>query len=474
MGKNLFFFLGYPTGSGDLGHMIDKTFFFFSSPLKSSVCSSTLLPSFFFFSVSVISISAANFGQNNVFFFYTPTKQQQVDYITKSYPVTRSEATATTNGDVISGTPVQKLMLVSAPSILSSGNGTAIIFFFSLTSTGVSAQKLVFINAPVPSGTSTPTLVAESLKQTLFFFFNKAYVKTPEQPQIVLIPSTVGTPIKINSSPAVSQIKDFFFLLNIGQAIVNTSGTVPAFFFFNILQNVTPKGEDKSSKVFFFSLSTSGNSIPVSSNFVSFFFFPVNESVVSAARAVNMLFFFFANLSLGSLSVTSASASVFFFSPVLVSGNDTSSRIMPIFFFLLCSSSLGNTVAISTVKFFFFASSVLISTTQPVVSPKFFFFSLQIPVTVALPAPATTSPKIINTVPHSATVPGATRSISLSKRQSRTSLQFQSPGISTIFFFYVNANKPQTELSSLSPSADMMHGIACTWNSRNHLGKPEI
>ncbi|XP_073873623.1 uncharacterized bromodomain-containing protein 10 isoform X8 [Macaca fascicularis] len=460
MGKNLKLTLGYPTGSGDLGHMIDKTSHMPSSPLKSSVCSSTLLPSTTSSSVSVISISAANFGQNNANIIHTPTKQQQVDYITKSYPVTRSEATATTNGDVISGTPVQKLMLVSAPSILSSGNGTAINMTPALTSTGVSAQKLVFINAPVPSGTSTPTLVAESLKQTLPPPLNKAYVKTPEQPQIVLIPSTVGTPIKINSSPAVSQIKDVKIGLNIGQAIVNTSGTVPAIPSINILQNVTPKGEDKSSKGYILPLSTSGNSIPVSSNFVSQNITPVNESVVSAARAVNMLSVTGANLSLGSLSVTSASASAGTRPPVLVSGNDTSSRIMPILSNRLCSSSLGNTVAISTVKTGHLASSVLISTTQPVVSPKCLTSALQIPVTVALPAPATTSPKIINTVPHSATVPGATRSISLSKRQSRTSLQFQSPGISTTVPTNVNTNKPQTELSSLSPSPGKIVNIS--------------
>ncbi|PNJ81591.1 KIAA2026 isoform 1, partial [Pongo abelii] len=178
---------------------------------------------------------------------------------------------------------------------------------------------------------------------------------------------------------------------------------------------------------------------------------PVNESVVSAARAVNMLSVTGTNLSLGSLSVTSASASAGA-RPVLVSGNDTSSRIMPILSNRLCSSSLVNTVAISTVKTGHLASSVLISTTQPVVSPKCLTSALQIPVTVALPTPATTSPKIINTVPHSAAVPGATRSVSLSKRQSRTSLQFHSPGISTTVPTNVNTNKPPTELSSLSPS----------------------
>ncbi|XP_019582708.2 putative bromodomain-containing protein 10 isoform X3 [Rhinolophus sinicus] len=460
LGKNLKLTLGQPSYSGNLAHIIDKTSHTPSSPLKSSVSSSTLLPSTASSSVGILSLSTGNFGQTNANVIHTPTKQQQVDYITKSQPVTRSEATAATNGDVISGTTVQKLMLVSAPPVLSSGSGTAITVTPAPTPTGVSAQKLVFINAPVPSGTSTPTIVAEPLKQTLPPPLNKTYVKAPEQPQIVLIPSTVGAPIKINSSPTVSQIKDVKIGLNIGQAIVNTSGSVPAVPSINILQKVTPKGEEKSTKGYVLPLSTSGNSIPVSSNFVSQNITPVNESVVSAARAVNMFSVTGANVSLGSLSVTSTSASVGTRPPVLVSGNDTSSRIMPILSNRLCTSNLGNTVAISTVKTGHLASSVLISTTQPTVSPKCLTSALQIPVTVALPTPVTISPKIINTVPQVATVPGTTHSVSLSKRQSRTSVQFQSPGISATVPTNINTNKPQTELPSLSPNPGKIINIS--------------
>lgn len=459
-GKNLKFTLSQPSCSGNLGHMIDKTSHMPSSPLKSSVSSSTLLPSTANSSVSVISISTGNFGQTSANVIHTPAKQQQVDYVTKSYPVTRSEATAATNEDMVSGTPVQKLMLVSAPSILSSGSGTAINVAPAPTSAGVSAQKLVFINAAIPSGTSTPAIVAEPLKQTLPPPLSKTYVKAPEQPQIVLIPSTVGAPIKINSSPTVSQIKDVKIGLNIGQAIVNTSGSVPPIPSINLLQNVTPKGEEKSTKGHVLPLSTIGNSIPVSSNFVSQNITPVNESVVSASRTVNMFSVTGANVSLGSLSVTSTSASVGTRPPVLVSGNDTSSRIMPILSNRLCTSNLGNTVAISTVKTGHLASSVLISNTQPTVSPKCLTSALQIPVTVALPTSVTVSPKIINTVPQAATVPGATRSVSLSKRQSRTSVQFQSPGVSTTVPTSINTNKPQTEFPSLSPNPGKIINIS--------------
>lgn len=469
-GKNLTLTLGQPCGN--LGHMIDKTSHMSSSPLKPSVSSGTPLPSTASNSVSVIGLSTGNFGQTNANVIHTSTKQQQVDYITKSFPVTRSEATAATNGDVISGTAVQKVMLVSAPSVLSSGSGTAINVTPAPTPTGVPAQKLVFINAPISSGTST--IVAEPLKQTLPPPLNKTYVKTPEQPQILLIPSTVGAPIKINSSPTVSQIRDVKIGLNIGQAIVNTPGSVSAIPSINILQNVTPKGEEKSTKGFVLPVSTSGNSIPVSSNFVSQNITPVNESVVSAARAVNMFSVTGANVSLGSLSVTSTSASVGTRPPILVSGNDTSSRIMPILSNRLCTSNLGNTVAISTVKTGHLASSVLISTTQPTVSPKCLTSALQIPVNVALPTPVTISPKIINTVPQGATVSGATRSVSLSKRQSRTSVQFQSPGISATVPTNINTNKPQIELPSLSPSPGKIINIPSFASLPNQQMSPAL
>lgn len=248
--------------------------------------------------------------------------------------------------------------------------------------------------------------------------------------------------------------------LNIGQAIVNTSNSVPAIPTINILQNVNPKGEDKSGKDFVLPLSSSSSSIPGSSNFVNQNITPVNESAVSAARAVNMFSVTGTNVSLGSLSVTSTSTSVGTRPPVLVSGSDTSSRIMPILSNRLCTSNFGNTVAISTVKTGHLASSVLISTTQPTVSPKCLPSALQIPVTVALPTPVTASPKIISTVPHSTSIPGATHPASLSKRQSRTSLPFHTPGISTTVPTNVNTNKPQTELSSLSQSPSKIINIS--------------
>lgn len=475
VGKNLKPMLNQPSNSGYVGPMVEKTSYMPSSPLKPSVSSSSLLPSTTNNSVSVISISTGNFGQTNTNVIHTSAKPQQVDYIPKTYSVTRSEAAAAINGDVLSETPVQKLMLVPAPPVLPCSSGPLVNMAPAPTSTSVSTQKVVFINAPVPSGTSTSTtIVAESLKQTLPPSLNNTYVKTPEQPQIVLIPSTVGAPIKINPSPTVSQIKDVKIGLNIGQAIINPPGNLPAISSVNILQNVMAKGEDKSSKGCVSPLSASGNSVPASSNIVSQNLPPVNESVVSSARAANMFSGTGANVPLNSLSVTSSSASAGTRPPVLVSGNDTSSRIMPVLSNRLCTSNLGNTVAISTVKTGHLASSVLISTTQPTVSSKCLTSALQIPVTVALPTPVTTSPKVINTAPHSATVPGVTRPVSLSKRQSQTSLQFHSPGTSATVPTNANASKPQAEISSLSPSPGKINNTSNVTSIPNQHISPSL
>lgn len=470
VGKNLKSTVGQTFSSGYAGPMIEKMPCMPSSPLKPSISSSSLLPPPTNSSVSVISISAGNFGQSNASVIHTSTKPQQVDCITKSYPVTGSEATTAINGDVLSEAPGQTLMLVSASPLPPPGSAPSATVAPAPTSAGASTQKVVFINAPAPSGTSSSALVAESLKQTLPSPLSKTYVKNPEQPQIVLIPSTVGAPRKVNSSPAVSQIKDVKIGLNIGQAIINPPGNLPAVSSINILQSVMPKAEDKSNKGCISPISPSGNSVPASSSIVSQTLPPASES----ARAANTFSGIAANVPLSSLSVTSSPASVGTRPPVLVSGNDTSSRIMPVLSNRLCTSNLGNTVAISTVKTGHLASSVLISTTQPAVSPRCLTSALQIPVTVALPPPVTTSPKIINTAPQSAAVPGATHPVSLPKRQSRTSLQFQSPGTTATVPTNANTTKPPAEFSSPSPSPGKIVSISNVSSVPNQHVPPSL
>ncbi|XP_006881420.1 PREDICTED: uncharacterized protein KIAA2026 homolog, partial [Elephantulus edwardii] len=458
VGKSLKLTLGQPSGNGNLGPLVDKSPPLSSSPLKAPAASSPQQPSATSGCVSGASAATGNPGQMSTSVIQTPARQQQVDQTSKSDPVIRAEAAAAASADLVSGAPVQKLMLMSASPVLPPSSGSAIAVPPAPTSTGISTQKLVFINTPIPSGTSTPTIVAESLKQTLPPTLSKTYVKAPEHPQIVLIPSTVGGPIKLNPPPTVSQIKDVKIGLNIGQAIVNTSGSMPPVPSVNILQNVTQQGEEKSKGYGLpLPLSPGGSSLPRSSSLGTQGLAPVNEGIASTPRVFAVTG---PNVPLGSLSVTSACASVGTRPPVLVGGSDTSSRLMPVLSNRLCTSNLGNTVAISTVRTGHLASSVLISTAQPAVSPQCLTSALQIPVTLALSAPVTASPAVISTVPHVPAGPGASQAVALPKRQSQTSVHFQSPGIPTPVPAPRNTSKPQTELPGLSPSPGKVINIS--------------
>ncbi|XP_073201382.1 uncharacterized bromodomain-containing protein 10 isoform X2 [Lepidochelys kempii] len=447
IGKNLKFPLGQLPTSGSLDQVIEKTQQVSSPTFLSSISStSTLVPATPNGTVNVVSISSGNIEQSSTDITQTPSTQQQVDIKTKKYPVTQSETATATNGDVIRGTPIQKLMLVTNPPILSPCGATGVNII--PTSTGVSAQKLVFINTPIPSSPSNTTLVAESLKQALPSSIGKTYVNTPEQPQLLLIPSTMGAPIKASSSPTVSQIKDVKIGLNIGQAIVNSSGNAQHVPPINILKSAAPKGiDDINSKGFILPLSTSGSLVPGCSGFVNQSITSVNESISVSAKAFIVTT---ANVCLDSVSVTPSGTSIGTQPAVLVSGNDTSSRIRPVVTSRLCTSNIGNTMAISTVKTGHLASSVLISTTQPRISSQSVPSPLQFPVT--LPGPVAASTKVIQTVPRLTAVPAAAQCLPLPKGQPPTLVQFQSPGISAAVPTNANFHKPQHVLPCASPT----------------------
>ncbi|XP_038625445.1 uncharacterized protein KIAA2026 homolog [Tachyglossus aculeatus] len=436
------------TFSGNPGQVMDKTVQVTSSS-PSSVSTGSSVPLTSSSPVSVIGVSTGNSGKPNPNRIRSPLAQPQVDFHPKKSPVTRPEITLPTNGELAGGPAAPKLVLVTAPSIISSCS-KAVNVVPTPVSTGV-APKLVFINAPIPSGTSTSTLIAESLKQTLPPSLSNAYVKNTEQPQIVLIP-TVANPIKINPSPTVSQIKDVKIGLNIGQAIVNTPGSVQNVPSISLVQNASLAGsEEQNSKGFVLPLSTSGSSVSVNSSLVSQTLPSLSEPVPST-RAANMFVVTTASTSLSSISVASNCTSGAR-PTVLVGGNDTSSRIVSVLANSLCTPALGNSMAISTVKTGHLASSVLISTSQPTVSPQCLPSALQIPVTVALPAPAAVSPKIINTVSPLAAVPGAAHSLALSKRLPQTLVQFQTPGVSAPVPANANVNYPPTLVPSASLNA---------------------
>nr|XP_009667572.1 PREDICTED: uncharacterized protein KIAA2026 homolog [Struthio camelus australis] len=437
--KNLKFTLEQPTYGGTLGQVIEKNCPVSSPPLSSISSTSTLMSAAPSSPANIISI-----GQNSSVISSDSLVQQQGDSKTKKQHVIQSELNSATNGDVSSGNPFQKLMLVTNPTILPPCGVSGVNIIPSPASSGVSAQKLVFINTQIASGPSNTTLVAESLKHNLSSSLSKTFVSATEQTQLVLIPSTVGAPIRINPSPTVAQVKDVKIGLNIGQTIVNTKGNAQQAPPINILQSAISKGEDK--KGMGLSLSSSSSLVPVCSSFVSQSVTSVNESVCVATKAATAFIATTANAHVESVSVTPSGSSSGSWPTVLVGGNDTS-RIRPVLGSRPCTSNIGNTKGLSTVKTGHLASSVLISTTQPAVSPHSLPSALHFPV-ISLPGSVATPPKVLPTVPQLAAV-----SAPPPVPPAPTLLQFQSSGISAAMPSNANIQKPQTLLPLASPNA---------------------
>ncbi|XP_074850973.1 putative bromodomain-containing protein 10 isoform X2 [Carettochelys insculpta] len=449
IGKNLKFQVGQLPTSGSLDQKIEKTQQVSSTFLAS--LPSTLVSATPNSTVNVISTSSGNIEQSNTAITQTPSTLQQADTKTKKYSVTLPETAAATNGDMIQfKNPIQNFMLVPKPTILSPCGATGVNVIPAPTSTAVSAQKLVFINTPIPSNPSNTSLMSESLKQALPSSISKTYVNAPEQPQLLLIPSPVGAPIKVSLSPIVSQVKDVKIGLNIGQTIINTAGNAQHVSPINILQHAVPRGKDDlNSKGFTLPFSTSGSLVPGCSSCVSQSITPINESVGDATNDFTVTA---ANACLDSVSVIASGTSFGTRPTVLVSGNDTS-KIMPVLTDRLCTSNTGTTMAISTVKTGHLSSSVLFSTTQPTVSSQSISSALQFPVTVTLPGPVTASTKVIQTVPCLTAVPAAALCLPLSKGQPPTLVEFQSLGLSDAMQANASVHKPQNVLSSASPNA---------------------
>ncbi|KAM6035774.1 putative bromodomain-containing protein 10 isoform 2-T2 [Theristicus caerulescens] len=445
MEKNIKFTVQQPAVGDSLGQVIENSCYV-SSPLSSISLASNLMSATPNSPVSVTSI-----GQNKT--VITPNTSVQQQGGTKTNPVTQSESNLATNGDLISGTPVQKLTLVTNPPILSPCGASGVSIIPSPASTGVNAQKLVFINTQIANGPSTSNLVAESLKHNLPSSLSKTFVSATEQPQLVLIPSTVGAPIRINSSPTIAQVKDAKIGLNIGQTIVNTKGNAPQAPPVNILHSAISKGEDKKSMGLALSLTSSSTLVPVPS-FVSQSAVSANESVCVATKAENAFTVTTANACVESVSVTSSGTSSGTRPTVLIGGNDPS-RIRPVLGNRLCTSNIGNTVGISTVKTGHLASSVLISTTQPTVAPQNVASALQFPV-ISLPGSVATPHKVLHTVPQLAAVAAPPP---VPKSQLPTLLQFQSSGVSAAMPSNAGIHKPQSVLPPPSPNTGKVIGF---------------
>ncbi|KAL2294396.1 hypothetical protein Nmel_008126 [Mimus melanotis] len=385
-------------------------------------------------------VSVTGIGQSNILKTPNSSVQHQEDTKVKTKSVTQSDSNSATNEELISGTTVQKFTLITNPPILPPSGTSGVSIIPCPASTAVNAQKLVFINTQIANGPSTTNLAAESLKQNLPSSLTETFVNATEQPQLVLIPSTVGAPIRINSSPTVAQIKDVKIGLNIGQTFVNTKGSAQEALPVNILHSGISKGEDEKRMALAPSLISS-TVVPGPSFAVS-----ADESVCAATKAENAFTITTANAQVESVSVTSSGTSSRAQPTVLIGANDPS-RIRPVLGNRLCTLNIGNTVGISTVKTGHLASSVLIST-QPTVSPQNLASALQFPV-FSLSGPAATPHKVLHTVSQLAAVPAP---LPVPKRQLPTLVQFQSSGISAAVSSHAGVHKPQRVFPPPSPN----------------------
>lgn len=462
MGKNMTLAFGQHS-SGTVGLGTQKTVQVssptFLSPISSSNIVMPVPPNS---SSNAISISPGNFGQSTIGATQTPFINQQGDVNISKYPTTQPENMTTSNGTVMSGAQIPKLMLVTNPPLLPACGTPGVNLIPAPTSTGITAQKLVFINTPLANIQPNTNLTAESFKQTFPPSVGKTYVKSTEQPQLVLIPSTVGSSIKVNASPTVSQIKDVKIGLNIGQAIINSTGNVQSVPPINLMQCAAPKNaEEKNSQNVTLPLPTSSGLIPVCSSLASQSIVSIKESLSVTTRTVNMsaTMTTTTNAFLDSASVALSRTTAGTRPTVLAGGIDASTKITPIATTRLRTSNVGNTVAISTVKTGHLASSVLISTTQPTVSHQGLSPTFQLPVTVALPGPVNGTPKMMQAVPHLPTVP-PTAQCALAKGQPSTLVQFQSPGISPTVPANGSVQKPQMVLPPNSSNAGKVVGFS--------------
>ncbi|XP_061485418.1 uncharacterized protein KIAA2026 homolog isoform X3 [Rhineura floridana] len=446
MGKNMTFAFGQPTNSGTVGHGVQKTVHVSSPTFLSPVSPSNIVmppqPS---------TISSGNIGQSTTCTTQAPFIKQQADVNSTKCPVTQPEVTSISSGSVVSGTQIQKLMLVTNPPLLPAC-GTAGVNLVPAPTSTVTTQKLVFINTPLANIQSNTSLTAEPFKQAFPPPMGKAYIKSTEQPQLVLIPSTVGTSLKVNTSSTVSQIKDVKIGLNIGQAIINSTGSTQSVPPINIMQQTVPKdAEEKNSQGVILPLSVSDGLVPVCSNLATQSIASAKESLSVATRVVNVSTVTTTNTCLDPTSVALSGITTGARSTVLAGGTDTLTKVAPVLTTRLRTSNVGNTVAISTVKTGHLASSVLISTTPPTVShPSLSTF--QLPGTVALPGPVNSAPTMIPTVSQLPAVSPAVQCMPLSKGQQSTLIQFQSSGISAAVPTNGSTQNPQTTLAPNAPN----------------------
>ncbi|KAG8595581.1 hypothetical protein GDO81_001562 [Engystomops pustulosus] len=269
------------------------------------------------------------------------------------------DTTTPSNSDLLSGSSLHKVVLLTPPSVVPSSNVQKMSVLTTPTSSAA-PQKLVFLNTQVPTSSSSANVALQTPKLATPTIIGKTYVKPTETPQIILIPSTMTSPVKTSTGPVVSQVKDVKIGLTIGQTIVNSTSGLKNVLPINILQNTLGKKDENAQKTFAvtsvenFNMKGQNGQI-TSSNLIRTV--PITKAstactVVAAAKPVS----------------------------TQSSGNDPLNTLPP-FSNSLCPSNGGNTVALSTVKTGHLSSSVLLSTTQTTGHPKDSLSSLKIPTT---------------------------------------------------------------------------------------------
>ncbi|OCT97843.1 uncharacterized protein KIAA2026 [Xenopus laevis] len=310
-------------------------------------------------SISNLSHDGPSPGRNSVPVSATDIKQTEPKM--SKISVVQPDST-TSRGEPVNVPNLQKVMLVQSPSVLTPGNATNMNFSTTQTSCSGPAQKFVFLNTQVPTGLPRTTISMQSAKQTVPSFVGKTHGKMSEQPQIILIPSTLGTPVKMSSTPIVSQIKDVKIGLTIGQTIVNTGHAAKNMLPVNIFQNTLTKGRESILQKN--AISNVTNLIPC----------PENAGRIVGQNSDYDCTGTTAKWPAGC-AVESSINSVVAHS----SSTDQNNSYAPALTNRLSSTNISNTVAISTVKTGHLSSSVLLSTTQMAGQVKSTLSSFRIP-----------------------------------------------------------------------------------------------
>ncbi|XP_063311180.1 uncharacterized protein KIAA2026 homolog [Pelobates fuscus] len=338
----------HPTSSSVISQGADKTLNP-SNNLSSASAINSWLPSNLHGKMESTSGLATTLACNNIGHGSSVITQSSSDMRhtkPKSSSIVQPDSTTPSKTEVASGLSLQKVMLVSSPPILSAGTSTNINLLPSSTPSAVS-QKLLFINAQVPTASSSSGIALQAIKQGPSPLLERTFVKPTEQPQIILLPSTIAQPVKISSAPVVSQVKDVKIGLTIGQTIVNSSSTKQNILPVNILQNTTVKGGENNQK----SLGVSKALVQVVQNTSSNI--GCGDGTSSGTKDV-----------IACSDISSTSSAVAQSSNLFDRNGNYIPRPVPQLPKTWSTTTVGNTVAKSTVKTGHLSSSVLLSTTQ--------------------------------------------------------------------------------------------------------------